>query len=88
MVTMAALVTVGADENTGGMAEVVAAVVGMMAAVENPEPDMADTRLLERGILRKEYECEVEGLGLNGRRRAGGAVLGAEGLGLSRGRER
>ena len=29
----------------------------------------------------------MEGLGLNGRRRTGGAVLGAEGLGLERGNE-
>ena len=77
---MAALVTVRADENMGGAAEVVAVlVVGATAAENDPEPDMADTRLLERGILRKEYDCEVEGLGLNSRRRAGDAMLGAEG---------
>ena len=44
--TMAALVTAGV-----GMV-VVGAVVGTAAAAaEAPEPDMADTRLLERGLL-------------------------------------
>lgn len=55
VVTIAALVTARADENMGGAAEVVAVlVVGATAAENDPEPDMADTRLLECGLLRRE----------------------------------
>jgi hypothetical protein len=68
-------VTTGVDGIMGGM---VAAAVGMAAVVEAPEPDMADTRLLELELLCRRYEWEVAGRGLNGRRRTGGAVLRAE----------
>ena len=54
-------------------------VVGTTAAEEAPEPDMADTRLLEFVLLRRWYVCEVVRRGLNARRRGGGAVLGSEG---------
>jgi hypothetical protein len=50
--TMAELVTVGADVMTGGMV----VVVGTAAVEEALEPDMADTRLLELGLLRRGYE--------------------------------
>ena len=53
-------------------------VVGTTAAEEAPEPDMADTRLLEFGLLCRGYEGEVEGRGLNSRGRGSGAVLGAD----------
>jgi hypothetical protein len=66
VVTMAA----GADVIRGMAVE----VVGM--AAEAPAPDI-DTRLLELGLLRRGYEWEVDGRGLNARRRTGGAVLGA-----------
>jgi hypothetical protein len=51
--TMAELVTAGADVMTGGM---VVVVVGTAVAEEALEPDMADTRLLEFGLLRRGYE--------------------------------
>jgi hypothetical protein len=44
--TTAEVVRTGGNGTVGDMV-VVAAVVGMMAAEEAPEPDMADTRLLE-----------------------------------------
>ena len=75
--TRAELGRAGADETASGT-EVVAAVVGTTAAEEAPEPDMADTRLLERVLLRREYECEMAGRGLNPRRRTSGAVFGAK----------
>jgi hypothetical protein len=50
--TMAELVTAGADVMTGGMV----VVVGTAVAEETLEPDMADTRLLEFGLLRRGYE--------------------------------
>jgi hypothetical protein len=52
--TMAELVTAGADVMMGGM--VVVVVVGTAVAEEALEPDMADTRLLEFGLLRRGYE--------------------------------
>jgi hypothetical protein len=75
VVTMAALVTTGADGITGGM---VAVAVGMAAVVEAPEPDMVDTMLLELELLCRRYEWEVTGRGLNAQRRTGSAVLRAE----------
>jgi hypothetical protein len=49
---MAELVTAGADVMMGGMV----VVVGTAVAEEALEPDMADTRLLEFGLLRRGYE--------------------------------
>jgi hypothetical protein len=55
VVTMAALVTAGADGITGGL--VAAAAVGTAVVVEA----MADTRLLELELLCRRYEWEVAG---------------------------
>ena len=64
----AELAKAGADGITGSVVVVVAAVVGTTVADDAPEPDMADTRLLELGLLRRWYVCEVDGRGLNARR--------------------
>jgi hypothetical protein len=47
-------VNAGVDGNTEGAAEVLAVVLGTMMATNDPEPNMADTRLLECGLLRRE----------------------------------
>jgi len=73
VVPMAAAVCAGADGITG---DAVDAVEGTAAAAEAPAPDI-DTRLFELDVLRRGSEWEVDGRGLNARRRTGGAVLRA-----------
>jgi hypothetical protein len=64
------------DDGGGGRRDQRNGGGGVGMAAEAPGPDI-DTRLLELGLLRRGYEWEVDGRGLNARRRTGGAVLGA-----------